>query len=95
MSKGGAREAKAEEAARQGRINEIFWRCRHKVLQGAGGLYSLPGEVIGAEIAEALMRAAYQQMLNNALASRARQEGDDPVRPGDIRAVSPLIVPGR
>lgn len=80
------------ELERQNRINAIFMRCRHKVLNDAGGLYSLPGEVIGAEIAEALMRAAYQQMLNRAIAQR-RQTGDDPVRPGDIRLASPLIVP--
>lgn len=107
MSKGGARGSDhvimhptvpgrpvggSSPMERQQRVHEIFMRCRHKVLHDAGGLYSLPGEVIGAEIAEALMRAAYQQMLNRALAQR-RQAGDDPVRPGDIRLASPLIVP--
>lgn len=73
--------------------NVIFWRCRHQILSRAAGIYSMPGEVIGSEIAEALLRAAYQQMLATALAQRGLRAAGDAVKPGDIRLVSPL-VPG-
>lgn len=73
---------------REQRIHSVWWQCRWAVLNRMADIYSLPGEVTGAQIAERMMQAAYQRMLNNALEGRARQEGDDPVRPGDIRLVS-------
>lgn len=75
------------------RVQEVFWRCKHAILNN-GGFYGLPGEVIGAEIAESMMRQAYQRMLEQAMAQRGLSAAGDEVKPGDIRVASPLIVPG-
>ena len=86
-----ARAQQDAELERQQRIHAVWWRCRHSILNGMAGLHSLPGEVIGAEIAEGMMHEAYRRMLEQAMAQRA---AEDEVRPDDIRVASPLIVPG-